>query len=137
MEVVMVNSVSDYTDDPWNLAYRAKRLLLPGLILLVLGLGNLAVGTFKKAEYERELAKLVTLSPLVEAKKLTPLARLALMKTEAISDQPNPLIDAHAKATQRKQFYQLITYGGKLLLGISLLFLGVSGTLQLLRLWRG
>lgn len=120
---------------PEQLATRARRLLLPGCIFLLLGFGNVAVGSYKRAEYERELQKLKVLSPSVEAKQLPPLERLALMKEEALSEQPDPIVDAYAKAIQRKQFYQLITYGGQLLLGLSLLLLGVSGTLRLLHRW--
>jgi hypothetical protein len=94
---------------------KLKDALLPGIFLLSLGIGNIAVGWYKAEQYEQVLIELsdTRSPPLINA---SPLRRIQLAnKTLQRSYQ------RQVKSQARLDFYRLVTYGGEIFVCISLL----------------
>lgn len=103
------------------------QLLLPGLFLLILGAGNIAVGLYKSNQYKLVLDELSADSTpvLVNA---SPLRRIQLAEQTA-----SRLYQRKNKARARLDFYELITFGGQVFVALSLIFLTASSGLKYLR----
>jgi len=98
------------------------RLLVPGAFLFVLGLGNIAVGHYKSAEYQAVLKELSSISaqgPSLAA--ASPLKRIELAEVQNRRFEENL-----AKARARLDFYSLVSFGGKLMLAMSSILLLVT-----------
>ena len=99
-------------------------LLIPGIFMAVLGLGNILLGSFKYEQYQDTLAEnrheLGNYPSLTDdIKELSPLQRLRS------TDKQSSRILAHVrKAEARRDLYSLVIYGGKVFLLISALLLG-------------
>jgi hypothetical protein len=95
---------------------------LPGIFLLVLGLGNLGVGSYKASQYDVVVSELqqreFMTTSLVNA---SPLRRIQLAQQGA-----NRLFQRMNEAKDRRSFYHLVSFGGKafMLLGMCLVFVG-------------
>lgn len=99
-------------------------LLIPGIFMAVLGLGNILLGTYKYEQYQDTLTEnrqeLESIPNLPEdTKELSPLQRLR--STDKQSSRTLALI---SKAEARRDLYSLVIYGGKVFLLISTLLLG-------------
>lgn len=101
----------------------SARFLLPGFFLLLLGLGNIGVGHFKGAQYEQVLAELSEPHATVDLVNASPLRRIELARQSV-----NRLSLRRSKAKARRDFYQLVTFGGKafVILSSVLLFAGLG-----------
>lgn len=103
------------------------KLLIPGLFLLVLGIGNISVGTFKGRQYQEVLDELSVLEPTPGLENASPLRRVQLAK-----QTETRLYQRQNKAENRLDFYQLVRFGGKVFMVIGAL-LTIAG---LFMLWR-
>ena len=100
---------------------RPMFFFLPGLFLLILGMGNLWVGEIKEQEYQTVLDELQMLSTAAPAAKLvhaSPLKRVQLALNAA-----ERTFHRREKALARKEFYSLVRYGGRFLTLAGFLFL--------------
>ena len=109
---------------------RIMKLVLPGVFLLVLGIGNISVGTFKGEQYEQVLQELSTTEPGPSLANASPLRRIQLATQTA-----SRLYQRQDKARAKRDFYRLVASGGKVFVIISLLFLSL-GALRYVRLFR-
>lgn len=97
---------------------KLARLLVPGIILLVLGIGNISVGVYKGRQYQRVVDELSTQQPLPELVNASSFARIQFTK-----DKQTRLYERSTKARSRRDFYELVEFGGKVFLGLSLTIL--------------
>lgn len=89
----------------------------------MLGIGNLSVGFFKGQQYERVLQELAGLEPTPGLVNASPLRRIQLAKQTA-----NRTYQRQQKAQARLDLYRLVTFGGKVFVTLSIIFL-FSGSL--------
>ena len=106
---------------------KPEKLWLPGIFLLLLGVGNLAVGYYKGIQYDYILEDLSDLSALQEKVRSSPLMRFELSK-RALEDD----IDQESFARMRRELYSLVELCGQAMICFSLLLLG-AGTVVYLR----
>lgn len=128
------NSLTDYslsesdTEAPSIDVPRLARFLVPGIFLLLLGLGNIGVGTYKGAEYEQvleELSEIDSSSHLINASALK---RIQLAKTNTHRSE-----QLRQKASARRDFYNLVVFGGKFMLSISTIVLLMAAVVAFYR----
>lgn len=102
---------------------KPSQLLLPALLMILLGSGNIFVGQRKINEYGTRLKTLPQLSAGTKLNRLPPLARLELMR-----DKRAQLYQERFKAEQRTEYYQLVAFGGKVFISIGffLIFLTLA-----------
>jgi hypothetical protein len=98
--------------------YSAK-LLLPGIFLFILGIGNVIVGHYKSQEYERVLSELAPSVPPRAILNVPPMQRMQMERERATR-----LDERRSKAQARRDFYQLVSFGGKGFMGLSALLIG-------------
>lgn len=110
---------------------RVMKFIVPGLFLLVLGIGNISVGTFKGDQYEQVLAELSAQESTLGAANASPLRRIQLA-TQAASR----LYQRQERAQAKLDFYNLVATGGKVFAALSLVFL-FAGLLRYFQLYRG
>ena len=99
-------------------------LLIPGIFMAVLGIGNILLGSFKYEQYEEVL--LTNQAELLNSNfqqtnnfsKLSPLQKLK--NTENSSSRLLALV---RKAEARRDLYSLVIYGGKVFLIFSILLI--------------
>ncbi len=96
---------------------RPVKLILPGLFLLTLGAGNVGVGSFKSAEYQQVLEDLSVLDSSAVLQNASPMRRIQVAKVSA-----DRLSARLTKAQHRRDFYNLVTFGGKCFIGLGLIF---------------
>lgn len=88
-------------------SFTAVKLFLPAIFLLVLGLGNIAVGSFKQQQYE-EVLKELRLGPSdIALVNVSPMRRIQLNRR---SEDRN--IDRLKQAQVRRDLYHLVILGG-------------------------
>jgi hypothetical protein len=97
---------------------KPMKLILPGLFLFVLGIGNIGVGTFKGLQYQQVLQELTELEPTPGLENASTLRRVQLAE-EVASRHYERL----SMARGRRDFYDLVEYGGKVFVGVSLVLL--------------
>ncbi len=97
------------------------KFILPGLFLLVLGAGNIYIGSSKVSEYQNVLIELEKQQPS-NFKNTSPLKRLRLAEQSA-----DRIYQRLGEAKNRISFYQLVVFGGKcfFILGIILLLISL------------
>lgn len=105
---------------------RPAQFLMPGLMLLIIGIGNSSVGYYKQDQYEvviAELAELPSTPGLVHA---SPLQRIQLAKVTA--DRRYERLNI---ARGRRDFYRLVNFGGQVFIGVSLVLFALGASLSL------
>jgi len=98
-------------------------LILPGLFLFILGLGNIGVGEYKAKQYYQVLAELELTAPLSNSLvNSSPMRRIKLAEQSAIR-----LYQRQKEAKNKIAFYSLVSFGGKsfMLIGMILLLIGI------------
>ncbi len=106
---------------------RPMTFLLPGLFLLLLGVGNIVVGNYKVEQYKQVVANLGTLELPPVLQKASPLRRIQLAKlTESRTYQ------RRKTAVARLDFYHLVSFGGQVFASLSLPFLLIGVLIRLL-----
>ena len=106
---------------------KPAQLYLPGLFLLLLGIGNISIGTYKGAEYREVVRTLSAPETSAHLKHASPLRRFKVAKLSA-----NRLYQRRKTAAGRIAFYNLVSSGGKIfvLLSLPLLLGGLFLLLQ-------
>lgn len=94
------------------------KLVIPSAFLLVLGIGNIAVGYYKQAQYDTVVQELSQATFIPDEVRATPLMRIQVSKPATAR-----LYQRQQKAAGRRDFYRLVVLGGKLLLGLSFILL--------------
>ncbi len=107
--------------------YFFSGLILPGLFLLVLGVGNLAVGMLKEEQYQEVIDEL-SVEEAVRAEN-GPTIRPELV-TEENSKRSQ---QRRMKAVARLDFYRLVGFGGKVFIALSFPFFLIAVLLSLVR----
>ena len=95
---------------------KIAHFLVPGVFLLILGMGNLGVGHFKRMQYDevlKELSQLESSRPELSS----PLARIEEANRDGLR-----LYHRQKRAQNRRDFYDLVEYGGKVFTAVSILF---------------
>lgn len=94
------------------------RFIIPGLFLLALGIGNMIVGQFKYEQYDEILKELEAQDQFTnDEDRPSPLQRLK----STIDTNPHSLALIQ-KAQARRDFYQLVRFGGRVFLSLSILY---------------
>ena len=101
-----------------NLSFK---FLLPGMFLFLLGVGNIGVGLYKGAQYQEVLKELAETQ---SSPKLTPAS--PLLRLEYTKQTVTRLYQRQSKAKARKDFYELVTFGGKVFVMLSLVLILAS-----------
>ena len=104
---------------------KPTKFLLPGLFLLLLGFGNLVIGTQKQAEYEVVLTEIALEDPASDS-AFTPLKRI-----QGVEQLTEKNYQRRKTAASRRDYYRFVAYGGKVMLGISLLLLFTAVVLKI------
>lgn len=94
------------------------KLFLPGIFLLVLGIGNITVGVLKQNQYKRVIEEIAAEQPALELDRASPIQKIQLAKE--IADRT---YQRSHLANSRVEFYQLVAIGGKIMLAISVVIL--------------
>ncbi len=97
------------------------RLLLPAFFLLVLGLGNIAVGSFKEEQYREVYEELIATNP-----SRIDSSNSALGRIRNANNTDDIQLRRRQEATERRNLYLLVAFGGKILVTLSLGLLFVS-----------
>lgn len=123
----MISTDSSYTKN-WKARLRSSKmdfsqikpikLIVPGLFLLVLGIGNISVGIFKGNQYDLVLEELAHHKPSPALVNASPLRRIQVARTTA-----SRIHQRQQKAGARRHFYRLVTFGGKVFVSLSIIFL--------------
>lgn len=85
---------------------------LPGLFLFLLGLGNVFVGEMKIEQFQQVLNEFETTEMFKEEVASTPLMRLAKKRLSNVERKRH--------FEERRNFYRIVSFGGKSVIGISL-----------------
>lgn len=103
----------------------AIKMIMPAAFLLVLGLGNIGVGYYKSLEYDRVLSELEPVEHPRALENVSPMQRMQIERVAATR-----LDERRRKAEARRDFYRLVTFGGKWfsVLGMLLLCCGLATT---------
>lgn len=103
---------------------RSTKFALPAIFLLLLGLGNIGVGLYKADQYSLVLSELQEKdpSPLLSVNPASRTAQLARQSSRNYQEQQ--------KAQAKIDFYRLVSFGGKVFLGLSLFLFCVSFLLE-------
>lgn len=96
------------------LSTHTARFVIPCIFLLALGVGNVTVGTFKYEQYD-EIVKELESRPKTQYSDLniSPLLRL-----KSTIDSPPRLLAQEKKAQARRDFYQVVQFGGRVFLAL-------------------
>jgi len=106
--------------------FKIAKITVPGLFLLVLGLGNILVGSYKANQYQ------LVVSELSQMEEPSKLVNASLLKRIELDQAKSARIeDRREKATGRLDFYNLVSFGGKVMLSISGLLLSLGLLLRL------
>ena len=109
--------------------FKIAKIALPGAFLMLLGLGNIVVGAYKSNQYQAVLTELSQLEEPI------PLVNTSLLKRIQLEQNKILRIDQRrSKVRGRIDFYNLVTFGGKVMLSISFLLIGVSLLIKFIRL---
>jgi hypothetical protein len=97
-----------------NATISSARFLVPCFFLLALGIGNITVGTFKYEQYDEIIKDLESRPPSNSVEDtVSPLQRL-----KSTIDTPPRSLAHEKKAQARKDFYQLVLFGGRVFLAM-------------------
>ncbi len=110
------------------LSLRPMHLLLPGIFLFLLGLGNIGVGIYKSNQYERVIVELSELPEDQTAAILlqaTPLKRIQLAQKKQAR-----VIHLQKKARAKKDFYHFFVIGGIVFMLLSFIMFYLSIALR-------
>ena len=106
---------------------RPTKFLIPGVFLIILGLGNIAAGISKVHQHELVLKELEIQQPLASnIENSSPLRRLQLAEQTA-----QRIIQRQTEAEDRKAFYNLVAFGGKVFTAIGTILILLSGVICL------
>lgn len=95
---------------------------MPGIFLLILGIGNLSVGLYKGSQYEDVLLELsAEKSGTALLSNASPMRRIQYEKTTT-----NRLDERQNKAKARKDFYTLVSLGGKLFIALAFVLFSIG-----------
>ncbi len=97
------------------------KFLIPAIFLFVLGIGNIAVGSLKQAQFVQAYNELAELEPMEKG-----IESSALNRIQNIKQTKERHIERKLQAKERKYFYGLVAYGGKVFVGVSLVFFYLS-----------
>ena len=108
------------------MSFKPARLYLPGVFLLLVGIGNMIVGTYKAQQYRQVVDALSTIEASASLENASPLRRMQIARLSA-----DRQYQRRKTASSRLSFYYLVSFGGKLFAGLSLPFLIVGIYLHL------
>lgn len=94
---------------------------LPGLFLLLLGLGNALVGKMKTDQFEEVLQELESAQHFKEEVSASPMIRLQLSRK--LADQA---FERRSRFEERRNFYRTVAFGGKVVMVASLGFFAIA-----------
>jgi hypothetical protein len=93
---------------------RTARFLVPCFFLLALGAGNVWVGQFKYEQYDEIVKALEQKSSSINSEShISPLQRL-----KSTIDSPPRLLAQERKAQARRDFYQVVQFGGRVFIAL-------------------
>ncbi len=98
---------------------RPMKFFLPAVFLLVLGLGNITVGYYKEWQYRQVYEELNELEP--NSKMSSALGRI-----QAVPQTKDRREQRQLEATERRNLYQMVGFGGKALVFVSLLLFSAA-----------
>jgi len=108
--------------------FSSAKLWVPAIFLLVLGFGNISVGSFKVEQYQQVLAELSSLPSAPKLSNASPLSRIQV--ADKVADRR---YQRQKKAKARLEYYNLVIFGGQIFVGAGVLlfvFAAMSGLLR-------
>lgn len=123
-----------YTPQETSKEHHIYQLLIPGLFLLALGIGNVAVGTFKVSQYVQVISELSAPEPglALDFSQTSSLERIRQSQ-----ENPDRIRLRQESALARIDFYRLVIFGGKVFVALSIPFLIFALILRLKQLPSG
>jgi hypothetical protein len=94
---------------------------LPGCFLLLLGLGNVLVGEMKVEQFQQVLNEFESTEMFREELASTPLMRLEKKRHSNVEKKRH--------FEERRNFYRIVSFGGKSVIGLSLILFLISAVL--------
>ena len=108
---------------------KPMKLFIPGIFLLVLGLGNIIVGEFKASQYEDVRKELLN---TIEHKSPQVLENVSPLRRIQLANLAQERGTQKLKSTeQRVAFYSLVSTGGAIFVMASIILLIIGFVLQL------
>ena len=95
---------------------RPIKFLLPALFLFVLGLGNILVGQYKEWQYTQVYEELSVQEP-------APKLPSVIGRIQAVPQAQDRHLRRQIEATERRNLYRLVAFGGKTFMSLSLVLL--------------
>ena len=115
-----------------SLVRRPSKLVLTAIFLLVLGTGNILVGTFKVQQYDEVSSELEMLIPESQLG-----SQSILMRIHSARRDVDRLDRRRIEVNDRRSLYRLVVFGGKIFIAISTTMLLIALSLRLLRRFNG
>ena len=104
------------------------RFLVPTIFLVVLGVGNIFVGTFKFEQYQQVVHELEEIRPALDLLETSPMKRIHLAEQAETN-----LFKQRERAKARLDLYGMVIFTGQLFLGLSGIVLIVGGLFSMLK----
>lgn len=104
-----------------------RRIILIGLFLIVLGIGNIIVGELKGAQYEAVVEELAQIGRSADRNPLIPYKQdHPLVNIERYRHLSQNVFQRQQKAVMRRDLYRVVSFGGKAVLafGVIIVILG-------------
>ncbi len=108
------------------LSLKPTKFFLPGVFLLFLAVGNIGVGVYRSHQYDEVMDELRLLEPSRRGMDATSLRRIQLAENSV-----ERLYQRQKVALGRRDFYQLVTFGGQIFLAISFVLILFGAVVQL------
>ena len=103
-------------------SHKPITFILPAVFLLIMGIGNLSIGVYKRSQYESTIRDLSLEKPKTKLlDNASPLRRIEYEKTTA-----NRLNKRQARAKGRRDFYRLVSFGGIFFIALSFIFFSLG-----------
>jgi hypothetical protein len=107
-----------------------KKLLFAGLFLVILGIGNIIVGSVKGNQYAVVAEELAAISRTSKRNPSTSSSHsYPLIQIENSRHTAEHLIQREQKALMRRDLYRVVVFGGQAMLAVGILLFVASGLL--------
>ena len=122
-------SINSNKPNTYNSKISGLKLLIPAVLLLLLGIGNLAVGSTKADEYRKIIHQIEIETKPSELRK----ERSALERVAISSPKFKDAFQQQKRAKNKLNFYNFVILGAKLFLSAGALLFFISGLLIFLK----
>lgn len=104
---------------------KAKQILVPAVLLILLGMGNIGVGLYKVRQYDVVVRELEDVPSVPEELRASPLMRVQIAKYATDKGYLR-----QQRAQTRRDYYRLVVIGGRVFLAIGLVLFAAAAALK-------